>query len=40
MQDGKIIAYTSRQLKEHEENFPAHDLEQAVVVFPLKIWQH
>ncbi|XP_070014085.1 uncharacterized protein [Nicotiana sylvestris] len=29
MQHGKVIAYTSRQLKNHEKNYPAHDLELA-----------
>nr|GEU41366.1 putative reverse transcriptase domain-containing protein [Tanacetum cinerariifolium] len=27
MQRGKVIAYVSRQLKKHEENYPTHDLE-------------
>ena len=40
MQRGKVIAYASRQLKPHEVNYPTHDLELAVVVFPLKIWRH
>ncbi|KAI3677796.1 hypothetical protein L6452_37066 [Arctium lappa] len=40
MQEGKVIAYASRQLKEHEKNYPAHDLELAAVVFALKIWRH
>ena len=40
MQDGKVVAYTSRQLKPHEQNYPIHDLELAVVVFALKIWRH
>ena len=40
MQDGKVVAYASRQLKPHEQNYPTHDLELAVVVFALKIWQH
>ena len=38
MQDGKVVAYTSRQLKLHEQNYPTHDLELATVVFSLKIW--
>ena len=38
MQDGKVIAYASRQLKVHEKNYPTHDLELAAVVFALKIW--
>ena len=40
MQQGKVIAYASRQLKRHEENYPTHDLELAAVVFALKIWRH
>ncbi len=40
MQNGKVIAYASRQLKIHEKNYPTHDLEVAVVVFAFKIWQH
>ncbi|KAI3718686.1 hypothetical protein L6452_19566 [Arctium lappa] len=38
MQRGKVIAYTSRQLKDHEKNYPTHDLELAAVVFALKLW--
>ena len=40
MQDGKVVAYASRQLKVHEKNYPTHDLELAVVVHALKIWRH
>jgi hypothetical protein len=40
MQDGKVVAYASRQLKPHEQNFPTHDLEFAAVVHALKIWRH
>ena len=40
MQNGKVIAYASRQLKPHEKNYPTHDLELAAVVFALKIWRH
>ena len=40
MQDGKVVAYASRQLKPHEQNYPTHDLELAAVVFVLKIWRH
>ena len=40
MQEGKVIAYASRQLKTHEQNYPTHDLELAAVVFALKIWRH
>ena len=40
MQDGKVVAYASRQLKLHEKNYPTHDLALADVVFTLKIWRH
>src|SRR5438105_12728965 len=40
MQDGKVVAYASRQLKTHEEKNPTHDLELAAVVHALKIWRH
>ncbi|KAL0560316.1 hypothetical protein IC582_000717 [Cucumis melo] len=40
MQNGNVIAYASRQLKEHECNYPTHDLELAAVVLALKIWRH
>ncbi|WVZ52712.1 hypothetical protein U9M48_003748 [Paspalum notatum var. saurae] len=40
MQEGKVIAYASRQLRKHEINYPTHDLELAAVVHALKIWRH
>ncbi|KAL0551608.1 hypothetical protein IC582_010697 [Cucumis melo] len=40
MQQGKVVAYASRQLKSHEQNYPTHDLELATMVFALKIWRH
>ena len=40
MQNDRVIAYASRQLKKHEENYLTHDLELAAVVFALKIWRH
>ncbi|KAJ9536067.1 hypothetical protein OSB04_un000770 [Centaurea solstitialis] len=40
MQRGKVIAYASRQLKDHERRYPTHDMELAAVVFALKIWRH
>ena len=40
MQNGKVIAYASRQLRPHEVNYPTHDLELGAVVFALKIWRH
>jgi hypothetical protein len=40
MQEGRVVAYASRQLCRHEEHYPTHDLELAVVVHALKIWRH
>ncbi|GJU75221.1 putative reverse transcriptase domain-containing protein [Tanacetum coccineum] len=40
MQREKVIAYASRQLKVHEENYTTHDLELGVVVFALRLWRH
>ena len=40
MQHGKVIAYASRKLKNHEVNYPTHDLELAAVVFDLAKWRH
>src|SRR5437016_4549856 len=40
MQDGKVVAYASRQLKAHEENYPIDDLKLAAVVHACKIWSH
>ena len=40
MQNGKVVAYSSCQLKSHEQNYPIHDLELAKVVFALKIWRN
>jgi hypothetical protein len=40
MQEGKVVAYASRQLRPHEQNYPTHDLELATVVHALKIWRH
>ena len=40
MQEDRVIAYASRQLKPHEKNYLTHDLELAAIVFTLKIWRH
>ena len=37
MQEGRVIAYTSRQLQKHEVNYPMHDLDLTVVVHALKV---
>ena len=40
MQEDRVIAYASCQLRKHEVNYPTHDLELATVVHALKIWRH
>jgi hypothetical protein len=40
MKKGKVVSYSSRQLKIHEKNYPTHDLELAAVVHALKTWMH
>ena len=37
MHSKRVVAYGSRQLKNHEQNYPTHDLELASIVFALKI---
>ncbi|GJV78513.1 putative reverse transcriptase domain-containing protein [Tanacetum coccineum] len=40
MQREKVIAYASRQLRAHEENYTTYDLELRAVVFVLRLWRH
>ena len=40
MQSGRVVAYGSRQLKNHEQSYPTHNIELAALVFALKIWCH
>jgi ribonuclease HI len=40
MQNNRVIAYASRALRNHEQNYPTHDLELAAVIHALKIWRH
>ncbi|GJU25353.1 putative reverse transcriptase domain-containing protein [Tanacetum coccineum] len=40
MQWEKVVAYASRQLKVHEENYTTYDLKLGVVVFALRLWRH
>ena len=37
MQSERVVAYGSQQLKNHERNYPTHDMELAAIVFALKI---
>jgi hypothetical protein len=40
IQEGGVIAYASRNLKQHEELYATHDLELATVILALKLWRH
>nr|GEZ15609.1 putative reverse transcriptase domain-containing protein [Tanacetum cinerariifolium] len=40
MQRENMIAYASRQLKDHEENYTTHDLELGAIVFALRLWRN
>ena len=40
MQFERVVAYDSQQLKNHERNYPTHDMELEAIVFALKIWRH
>ena len=40
MQSGRVVAYGSCQLKNHEQNYPTQDMEFATIVLALKIWFH
>ena len=40
MQSLRVVAYGSRQLKNHEQNYPTHDKKVESIVFALKIWRH
>ena len=33
MQSGRVVSYGSRKLKNHEKNYPTHDMELATLVF-------
>jgi hypothetical protein len=39
-QEGFVICYESRKLKEHERNYATHDLELATIVHTLRKWRH
>ena len=37
MQTGRVVAYGSRQRKNHKQNYPTHDMELAAIGFALNI---
>jgi hypothetical protein len=40
MQYGRVIAYISKKLRRHEENYATHNLELLAIVYALKVWRH
>ena len=40
MQEGYVIFYESRKLKEHEKDYATHDIDLETIVHILKMWQH
>ena len=40
MQSRRVVAYGSRQLKNHEKSYPTHEMELAAIVVALKAWHH
>jgi hypothetical protein len=40
MQNNRVIAYSSRALRNHEQNYLTHDLELAAIIHALKIWRY
>ena len=40
MQSKNVVAYGSRQQKNHEQNYPTNDMELVAIVFALNIWRH
>jgi hypothetical protein len=39
-QNGFVVCYESRKLKEHERNYATHDLELEFIVHALKMWRN
>jgi hypothetical protein len=39
-QNGHVIGYESKNLKEHERNYATHDLELVAIVHALRMWRH
>jgi hypothetical protein len=40
MQERRVMSYSLRQLRRHEEHYPTHDLELTAVVVVLQMWHH
>ena len=40
MQDRRLIAYSLRKLRRHEENYAMNDLELLAIIYALEVWRH
>jgi hypothetical protein len=40
MQDGRVIAYVSRKLKQHEKIYTTYALDLLAIMLALKIWRN
>ena len=40
LQNDHVIYYELRKLKEHEKNYPMHDLELVAIIHAMKMWRH
>ena len=40
LQNDHTVCYELRKLKEHEKNYPAHDIELAAIIHALKMWRN
>ena len=40
IQEGNVICYESRKLKDHEKKYATHDLELETIVHAMRIWRH
>ena len=40
LQNDHAIYYESWKLKEHEQNYPTHDLELEAIIYALNMWRH
>jgi hypothetical protein len=40
MQEGRVIAYISRKLGRHEEDYATNDLELLVIFYALRYWRN
>ena len=40
LQNDHVICFESQKLKEHEKNYPTHDLELTPIIHALNMWRH